>query len=54
VGQVIMLLRTSTQEPDAAPYGLQLSLVDFTNLTSDLKAAYSTNLAASPGLSQVA
>ena len=41
VGQVIMLLRTSTQEADAAPYGLQLMLVDFEDLNSEFKAAYS-------------
>ena len=52
--EVIMMARTSTQDEDAAPYGLQLTLVDFMELNSDLKAAWSKNLAASPTLSQVA
>ena len=52
--ELIMLVRTSTQEADAAPYGLQLTLVDFSDLNSDLKAACSKTVAASPSLYQVA
>ena len=52
--QVIMMLKTNKQEADDAPYGVQLLLVDFKDLNSDLKAAYNKGLAASPTLPQVA
>ena len=52
--QVIMMLKTNHQEEDAAPYGLQLLLMDFKDLNSDLKSAYYKNLPASPTLAQSA
>ena len=52
--QVIMMLKTNKQEADDAPYGVQLLLVDFKDLSSDLKAAYNKGLVASPTLPQIA
>ena len=51
--ELMMLVRTSTQK-QMLPPGLQLTLVDFSDLNSDLKAACSKTVAASPSLYQVA
>jgi len=52
--QVLMLLNTTSQEENAAPYALQVSLLDYTRLNSDLLSAVRKGLPANPSLIQVA
>ena len=49
-----MLLNTSTQEENAAPYSLQVSLLDYKGLNTDLLAAVRKGLPATPTLIQLA
>ena len=52
--QVLMLLNTSTQEENAAPYSLQVCLLDYKALNTDLLASIRKGLPAAPSLIQVA
>ena len=52
--RVLMLLNTSTQEENAVPYSLQVSLLDYKGLNSDLLSAVRKGLPVTPTLIQVA
>lgn len=52
--QTLMLLSTTTQAEIAAPYALQVSLLDYSGLNSDLLASYRKGLPPSPTLLQIA
>ena len=49
-----MLLNTSTMEENAAPYSLQVKLLDLTGLQTGLLKSYKKGLDAKPSLIQIA